>query len=141
MYCLDFEMVVKSNDNPNFVSNGWEIYIFKRIMSILFLKMCSSDWYNFFQKTWNWILDFISYFTFSIILYFIFVLGVTHVPNPSFAWIKKKFAWIKFLHRHPAPSVPENNVPENRAHLNYVPKVPKMGHKLGTKSAPPQSLP
>ena len=34
-----------------------------------------------------------------------------------------------------------NNVPENRAHLNYVPKVPKMGHKLGTKSAPPQSLP
>ena len=41
--------------------------------------MCSSDWfsqYKFFQKTWNWILDFISYFTFSIILYFIFVLGV-----------------------------------------------------------------
>ena len=34
-----------------------------------------------------------------------------------------------------------NNVPEHRAHLNYVPKVPKMGHKLGTKSAPPQSLP
>ena len=34
-----------------------------------------------------------------------------------------------------------NNVPENGVHLNYVPKVPQMGYKLGTKSAPPQSLP
>ena len=55
-------------------------------------------------------MDFISYFTFSIILYFIFVLGVTHVPNLSFAWIKKIFAWIKILHRLPAPSEVEHLV-------------------------------
>ena len=93
----------------------------KNNINSIFLKMCSSDWYNFFQKTWNWILDFISYFTFSIILYFIFVLGVTHVPNPSFAWIMKKWViqaehtgvltknlilirFYIFMHRHPAPS-------------------------------------
>ena len=27
--------------------------------------------------------------------------------NPSFALIKKKFAWIKILHRLPTPSAPE----------------------------------
>ena len=27
--------------------------------------------------------------------------------NPSFALIKKKFAWIKILHRLPPPSAPE----------------------------------
>ena len=112
----------------------------KRIISILFLRCVVQTDTIFFKKLeiGYWILYLI--LLFSIILYFIFVLGVTHVANPSFAWIKKIFAWIKFLHRHPAPSVPENNVPENRAHLNYVPKVPKMGHKLGTKSAPPQSI-
>ena len=34
-----------------------------------------------------------------------------------------------------------NNVPENGVHLNYVPKVPQMGYKLGTKSSTPQSSP
>ena len=77
MYCLDFEIVVKSNDNPNFVSNGRN----KLLVKILFLEY-------FFQRSRTCL----------------------------------------------------NNVPENRAHLNYVPKVPKIGHKLGTKSAPPQSI-
>ena len=30
--------------------------------------------------------------------------------NPSFALIKKKFAWIKILHRLPTPSVPEKGL-------------------------------
>ena len=65
--------------------------------------------------------------------------------SPSINFRVIQFIQVPFLSKRPCKRIDSrtclNNVPENRAHLNYVPKVPKMGHKLGTKSAPPQSLP